>query len=90
MIELEIEVDREGLGRIGGMEMSIIQEIEWEESFKSNIISSLRQVCWHKVGADGRMPPNWLLKTSGPLEIRRPTPFDRSLRVLIGQAQMPL
>jgi len=90
VIELEIEVDREGLGRIGGMEMSIMQEIELEETIKSNIMNSLRQVCWHKVGTDARMPPNWLLKTSGPVEIRRPTSFDQSLRVPIVPAPMPL
>jgi hypothetical protein len=43
-IELEIEVDREGLGRVGGMEMSIIQEIELEEMIKEIIVNSLRRV----------------------------------------------
>ena len=89
-IELEMEVDREGLGRVGGMEMSIMQEIELEEMIKNNIINSFRRVRWPEVGADARMPPNCLLKTSGPLEIRRPTSFDQSLRVPIIPAPMPL
>jgi hypothetical protein len=45
VIELEVEVDREGIGRVGGMEMSIIQEIELEEMIKNNIINSFRRVC---------------------------------------------
>jgi hypothetical protein len=44
VIELEVEVDREGIGRVGGMEMSIIQEIELEEMIKNNIINSFRRV----------------------------------------------
>jgi hypothetical protein len=44
VIELEIEVDREGLGRVGGMDMSIIQEIELEEMIKYNVINSFRRV----------------------------------------------
>ena len=44
VIELEIEVDREGLGRVGGVEMSIIQEIDLEEMIKYNIINSFRRV----------------------------------------------
>jgi hypothetical protein len=58
VIELEIEVDREGLGRVGGMDMSIIQEIELEEMIKYNIINSFRRVRWYVVGADDRIPPS--------------------------------
>jgi hypothetical protein len=58
VIELEIEVDREGLGRVGGMEMSIIQEIELEEMIKYNVINSFRRVRCYVVGADDRIPPS--------------------------------
>jgi hypothetical protein len=58
VIELEIEVDREGLGRVGGMEMSIMQEIELEEKIKYNVINSFRRVRCSVVGADDRMPPS--------------------------------
>jgi hypothetical protein len=44
VIELKIEVDRDGLGRVGGMEMSITQEIELEEMIKHNIVNSFRRV----------------------------------------------
>jgi hypothetical protein len=58
VIELEIEVDREGLGRVGGMEMSIMQEIELEEILKDSIINSFRRVRCYVVGADDRIPPS--------------------------------
>jgi hypothetical protein len=44
VIELEIEIDREGLGRVGGMEMSITREIELEEMIRKCIVSSFQKV----------------------------------------------
>jgi len=44
-IELEVEVDRDGLERVGGREMSITQEIDLEEMIKGTIINALRRVC---------------------------------------------
>ena len=90
VIELEIEVDREGLGRVGGMEMSIIQEIELEEMIKYNIITSFRRVRDYVVGADDRIPPNWLLKKLGLMVTKRPISFDHSLRVQTGPVRIPL
>jgi len=44
VIELEIEIDREGLGRVGGIEMSITEEIELEEMIRKCIVSSFQKV----------------------------------------------
>ena len=48
-IELEIEVDREGLERVGGREMSIIQEIELEEMIREIIMNAFQRVRSHAV-----------------------------------------
>jgi hypothetical protein len=89
VIELEIEVDREGLGRVGGMEMSIIQEIEIEDIIKHKIVNSFRRVRCYVVGADDRIPRNWLLRKLGLMGTRRPISSDHSLRVRTGLVRIP-
>jgi len=44
-IELEVEVDRDGLERVGGREMSITQEIELEGTIQEVIVNAFRRVC---------------------------------------------
>ena len=44
-IELEVEVDRVGLERVGGREMSITQEIELEGTIQEVIVNAFRRVC---------------------------------------------
>lgn len=41
---MEIEVDRDGLEKVGGADMSISEEIELEEVIKKNIVSAFRRV----------------------------------------------
>jgi len=43
-IEVEIEIDRDGLEKIGGADMSISEEIELEEVIKERIVSAFRRV----------------------------------------------
>ena len=82
-------MDREGLGRVGGMEMSIIQEIESEEILKDSIINSFRRVRCYVVRADDRTSRNWLLKELGLMGTRRPISFDHSLRARTGLVRIP-
>jgi len=43
-IEVEIEIDRDGLEKVGGADMSISTEIELEEVIKEKIVSAFRRV----------------------------------------------
>jgi hypothetical protein len=43
-IEVEMEVDRDGLEKVGGADMSISKEMELEEVIRDKIVSALRRV----------------------------------------------
>lgn len=86
MIELEVEVDREGLARVGGMDMSLIQEIELEDMIKQIIMNSFRRVSRDVEGADDRIRHNLRFKRSGHIAIKLLSLFDHSLPVPIDLA----
>jgi hypothetical protein len=92
-VEVEIELDRDGLEKVGGADMSISREMELEDLIKDKILSAVKRVCIPfegiRVNLQGRIPPLWQLRRLG-LAIRLLIRYDHLLPMPTGLTPIPL